>query len=857
MKRNISGYFKTLSLSGIVVALAVIGLVASSCGKEKGEEPQNTFKRTVRVQLTKGADTKTAVVEGEDRAQFVWTEGDDNNFYVYENGVEGTVEDVEFTEDMRKATLTVSFVTPAASEKYVYTAKFADEISNHGNPKLSAVQYPSLTSYDQFADILVSEPLEKDEAATSLRLVLNRKITVNKMTLKGLEAGEKVSKVEIELDKVVAGTLQEDGHFDGTDKKIVLNYSGLEVASDGTFPVYFNCAPVEEASILGVTVTTDQSFYNCPASSFSRKLTLPLGKMTRFNVDMSDYKESASTANIYTLVETVSELTEGVYIVVAKDYDRAMAGWNGKKYHDYAAVVKTDEGKTIELEEDSEVVPYTLKKNGNYWTFQNSKADDSYYGYYLAWSSDNTSIEQTSAYNWSISITTQGTVISASSDNSRTLQYNHASPRFACYSSGQKPVVLYKKSGGSDITPPGPQVEAPVINVKSTSVDVEYTGGSQYFEYTVTNPVDGASLTAAPNVSWIKNVSVSATAVTFYVDYQGDGASSRVGAITLSYPGAENVVVSINQGAAPGGDQAANGWLELPATTSGSDYFSGTFKAGDDRNYTYLYQYSTYTALWTAYPLYSETAGSSAPAYNTAASSTVEPASGVSDGRDTQPQTADRRHLGPYNRQYPTMYSEATSWNYNPQIDKSKQVYLKSSYGVSVAGTIYSRGHQIPNGDRKANGTMQSQTYYYTNSTPQIQNGFNGSIWNALENGIRGQLGSDTTYVVTGAAFRKVGGSESIKTINPKGDPDKDVPVPNYYWKVLLKVKRSGSTITSASAIGFWLEHKQYSNQDYASHAVSVDQIEAWTGFNFFVNLPENLQTTAEKNTNWTTFKNF
>ena len=38
MKRNISGYFKTLSLSGIVVALAVIGLVASSCGKEKGEE---------------------------------------------------------------------------------------------------------------------------------------------------------------------------------------------------------------------------------------------------------------------------------------------------------------------------------------------------------------------------------------------------------------------------------------------------------------------------------------------------------------------------------------------------------------------------------------------------------------------------------------------------------------------------------------------------------------------------------------------------------------------------------------------------------------------------------------------------
>ena len=834
MKRFISGWFKTSGLSGIVVALAVMGLVASGCGKDKGEEPKQAFKRTVKVELAKGLDTKTAVVEGEDNAQFVWTEGDDNNFFVYENGVEGTVEDVEFTDDMRKATLSVSFTT-AAADKYVYTAKFADNISNHGNPKLSAVQYPSLTSYDQFADILVSEPLEKEEAATSLKFFLKRKVTVNKMTLKGLEAGEMVSKVEIELDKVVAGTLQEDGHFDGEDKKIVLNYSGMEVGTDGTFPVYFNCAPVEEAAVLGVTVTTDQSSYNRPASSFGRKLTLPLGKMTRFNVDMTGYRESASSANTYTLVEAESELTEGVYIVVAAGYDRAMAGWNGEKFHNYDAVVKTDEGKTIELDADSEVVPFTLKKNGSYWTFQNSSSSDSYYGYYLAWSSGNTSTEQTSSYNWSISITSKGTVISASSDNTRMLQYNPDSPRFACYiaKSAQKPVVLYKKTGGSDITPPGP-VDAPVINVSSNSIDVEYTGGSQYFEYTITNPVDEASLTAAPNVSWIRNVSVSATAVTFYVDYQGENTSSRAGAITLKYPGAEDVVVSVNQGAGPGGDQAANGWLELPAATSGSDYFSGTFKAGNDRNYTYLYQYSTYTALWTAYPLYSETATGSAP-------------------------SASQNHgdLGPYNRQYPTMYSEATSWNYNPQIDKSKQVYLKSSYGVSVAGTIYSRGHQIPNGDRKANGTMQSQTYYFTNSTPQIQNGFNGTIWSALENGIRGQLGSDTTYVVTGAAFRKTGGSESIKTIKPKGDPDKNVPVPNYYWKVLLKVKRNGSNITSASAIGFWFEHKQYSNNDYTPYAVSVDQIEAWTGFNFFVNLPENLQTTAEKNTSWTTFKNF
>ena len=268
------------------------------------------------------------------------------------------------------------------------------------------------------------------------------------------------------------------------------------------------------------------------------------------------------------------------------------------------------------------------------------------------------------------------------------------------------------------------------------------------------------------------------------------------------------------------------GWLELPSyskssigsttTSSLSDLYYLQHSSGQ-RNYTALYDPEMYASYWVAYPLCSSHSGS----------------------------------------------ASNKNWSYNPDVPKDKQTNLVSgSYGVEIStenysSNLYSRGHQIPAADRDGSSGMLAQTYYVTNSTPQIQNGFNGSIWNALENGIRGQLGSDTTYVVTGAAFRKVGGSESIKTINPKGDPDKDVPVPNYYWKVLLKVKRSGSTITSASAIGFWLEHKQYSNQDYASYAVSVDQIEAWTGFNFFVNLPENLQTTAEKNTNWTTFKNF
>ena len=40
-----------------------------------------------------------------------------------------------------------------------------------------------------------------------------------------------------------------------------------------------------------------------------------------------------------------------------------------------------------------------------------------------------------------------------------------------------------------------------------------------------------------------------------------------------------------------------------------------------------------------------------------------------------------------------------------------------------------------------------------------------------------------------------------------------------------------------ASTIGFWFVHQDYTGTDYTSYAVSVDQIEQWTGMDFFVNL--------------------
>lgn len=161
----------------------------------------------------------------------------------------------------------------------------------------------------------------------------------------------------------------------------------------------------------------------------------------------------------------------------------------------------------------------------------------------------------------------------------------------------------------------------------------------------------------------------------------------------------------------------------------------------------------------------------------------------------------------------------------------------------------------IPNGSRNGIKAMQLQTFYATNSVPQRQNNFNGSIWNALEQAVQAVAKSEEIYVVTGVAFNKVGETKSISYVQDNNS--KNCAIPNYFYKVVLKVEKSGDTVTSASTVGFWFVHQDYSDSDYTKYAVSVDQIEQWTGFDFFVNLPDGVEDAAEKNSSWSSFQSF
>ena len=160
----------------------------------------------------------------------------------------------------------------------------------------------------------------------------------------------------------------------------------------------------------------------------------------------------------------------------------------------------------------------------------------------------------------------------------------------------------------------------------------------------------------------------------------------------------------------------------------------------------------------------------------------------------------------------------------------------------------YSRGHLIPNASRNARREAQEQTFYVTNSVPQIQNGFNGGVWMHLESAVQHYAEHEPLYITAGVVFEPVGESCEVRYTSAKEDT-KRVPVPNYFYKVVLRVERSASgEVVDAEAIGFWFEHRQYSDK-YYNYAVSVDEVERLTGFDFFQSLPDDVEARAERNT--------
>ena len=171
---------------------------------------------------------------------------------------------------------------------------------------------------------------------------------------------------------------------------------------------------------------------------------------------------------------------------------------------------------------------------------------------------------------------------------------------------------------------------------------------------------------------------------------------------------------------------------------------------------------------------------------------------------------------------------------------------LPSAYRLddrAYSGSGYSRGHLVASGDRQYSKAANAQTFYMSNMSPQIQNGFNGGIWASLEGKVQGwgkiSNTKDTLYVAKGGTLKE---DQILKYIS---DGKHRIAVPKYYFMAILSLKAG-----TYKAIGFWFEHKAYSNNNFAANAVSIDELEEKTGIDFFPNLDDKIENEVERSFN-------
>lgn len=157
-------------------------------------------------------------------------------------------------------------------------------------------------------------------------------------------------------------------------------------------------------------------------------------------------------------------------------------------------------------------------------------------------------------------------------------------------------------------------------------------------------------------------------------------------------------------------------------------------------------------------------------------------------------------------------------------------------------GEGYARGHLCASADRRNTEDANDQTFYYTNQVPQRQNKFNDGVWSSLEGAVQinAPTGRDTLYVVSGALFED--GNEAAS--NDGGL----VARPSHMYKLLMLCSfNSSGVMISASGAAYLYENRQHTGKyNDSGYLTTIDAIEQRAGFDFFANVPSDLQEAAE-----------
>ena len=138
-------------------------------------------------------------------------------------------------------------------------------------------------------------------------------------------------------------------------------------------------------------------------------------------------------------------------------------------------------------------------------------------------------------------------------------------------------------------------------------------------------------------------------------------------------------------------------------------------------------------------------------------------------------------------------------------------------------GYGYDRGHLAPSADFRWSRTALSESYFYSNMSPQLPE-FNRDKWASLENFIRAYMyryPNSQLYIVTGPVLHD-GLAKSERSVN-------NISIPEQYFKLAMDYE-------AKRGIAFLVPHKAF-EYPVESYAISIDSLEKITGINFYSKL--------------------
>ena len=150
---------------------------------------------------------------------------------------------------------------------------------------------------------------------------------------------------------------------------------------------------------------------------------------------------------------------------------------------------------------------------------------------------------------------------------------------------------------------------------------------------------------------------------------------------------------------------------------------------------------------------------------------------------------------------------------------------------IKYDGFGFDRGHLAPSADFRWSNKALSESFYYSNMSPQLAD-FNRNSWAKLEDLMRAYVQENNValYIVTGPLLR-----DNLPRIERGVNK---VAIPVYYYKMALD-------LNNKQAVAFIMPNKkcEYPTEHYA---VSIDSLEKLTGRDFYPALPDSIESIVE-----------